>query len=404
MPLPMPAATGLSESQERITPANLPSNERFESLVQRHSAMVLGVCRRMLGNVDAEDAAQAVFVLFWQKARHLQEESRIAGWLHRTAQHVSRNAKRSADTRTKHEQQAAAESQIMSPDAVEPAQWSEIKGILDEEVNQLPEKLRIAFVLFHCENRSLVEVADLVGSTVPTVGTWLQRSREKLAVRLKRRGIVVGATTLGAILAQNAVAEAVPAAFISATVQTVAGLSTVGLTTCTPAVATLVKTGAVAGVSKSTLIISSLVAVAVGFPLIVFWLLPALQTRLSPDFKRLQGEWQEVASERNGEQIDTSTPIAYVGTLQINGRDFRRFQTLADGRVLNGGSGSFVLDSSQRPAAVNFKQWQGTGYGIYQLDGDTLTVCVTINGGPRPDRLSTTNNDDRILSRYKKVR
>ena len=31
----------------------------------------------------------------------------------------------------------------MSPDAVEPAQWNEIEAILDEEVNRLPEKLRI---------------------------------------------------------------------------------------------------------------------------------------------------------------------------------------------------------------------------------------------------------------------
>lgn len=96
--------------------------------------------------------------------------------------------------------------------------------------------------------------------------------------------------------------------------------------------------------------------------------------------------------------------IAYVGTLQIAGRHFERIQTLADGRVIHGGSGSFVLDGSQNPAAIDFKQWQGTAYGISELDGDSLTLCVTRNGGPRPDGLFTTKNDDRILSRYKKVR
>ena len=51
-----------------------PSNDQFVSQLKRHSAMVLGVCRRILAtNADAEDAAQAVFVLFWQKAIHLQK-------------------------------------------------------------------------------------------------------------------------------------------------------------------------------------------------------------------------------------------------------------------------------------------------------------------------------------------
>jgi RNA polymerase sigma factor (sigma-70 family) len=406
MPLSSLTTAGVSatEFQEIAKAADLPAHEAFAIVVKRHSAMVLGVCRRMLGNADAEDAAQAVFVLFWQKAMHMQDESRIAGWLHRTAQHVSRNVKRSRVSRIIHEQQAAAVSPAMSPDATDTAQWKEIRVILDEEVNRLPEKLRTAFVLFHCENRSLAEVAELIGATVPTVGTWLQRSRKKLADRLSRRGIAIGATTLGAVLSQHVVAEAVPAAFIAGTVQTVSDVSAVGLTACTPSVAAMVKAGALEGLSKTFWIALSLVAAGVSFPLVVFWMLPALQTRQSPDFRLLQGEWREVAHEQNGGPVNAVPSIEYVGTLQIVDWSFHRFQTLADGRVLEGGSGSFVVDSSQSPAAIDFNQRQGTAYGIYELGDDTLTVCVTRGGGPRPDGLSTAQNDDRVLLRYQRVR
>lgn len=406
MPLPSLTATGASATdlQESAKSPDSPTQEAFASVVNTHSPMVLGVSRRTLGNADAEDAAQAVFILFWQKAMHIQGESRIAGWLHRTTQHVCRNAKRSRVARIKHEQKAATESHTMNPEPADLAQWKEIREILDEEVNRLPEKLRIPFLLFHYENRSLAEVADLVGSTVPTVGTWLQRSRERLADSLRRRRIVVGATTLAAILSQHFVAEAAPAAFVAATVQTVSGVSSVGLAACTPTVASLVKAGAAAGLSKSFWIASSLIAAAIGFPLVVFWLLPALQTRQSPDFPLLQGAWHEVANEQEGGPVNAAPPVEYVGTLQITGRNFHRYQTLADGRVLEGGSGSFVLDSSQSPAAIDFKQWQGTAHGLYELDGDMLTVCVTRGGGPRPNGLSTTKNDDRILQRFKRVR
>ena len=42
--------------QEKYLTGGLPSQSEFEAVVRRHSAMVLGVCRRMLPNADAEDA------------------------------------------------------------------------------------------------------------------------------------------------------------------------------------------------------------------------------------------------------------------------------------------------------------------------------------------------------------
>ncbi|MBS0260888.1 MAG: hypothetical protein JSS02_02940, partial [Planctomycetes bacterium] len=268
-----------------------------------------------------------------------------------------------------------------------------------DEVNQLPEKLRLPFVLFHLENRSLAEVAELTRSTVPTVGTWLQRSREKLAGRLRKRGIVLGAASLGALLSRQATAEVVPDAFVSATVQMT---SAAGVAACTPAVASLVLAGAPGGVSKLVWIVSSLAVTVIGFPLTFIWLLPELQTRQSPDFPLLQGEWREVAHEQNGGPLHAQNPVPYVGVLHITGRNYRFLQTLPDGRVLEGNHGSFVLDGSPAPSTIDFRQWQGTVYGRYDLDGDTLMICVTRHGGPRPDKLSTTSNDDRILTRYER--
>src|SRR6476620_3121684 len=58
----------------------------FELLVWRHGAMVLGTCRRLLRALhDAEDAAQACFLVLARRAGAVGRRGSVGGWLHRVA-------------------------------------------------------------------------------------------------------------------------------------------------------------------------------------------------------------------------------------------------------------------------------------------------------------------------------
>jgi RNA polymerase sigma factor (sigma-70 family) len=199
----------------------------FEEVVRRHASLVQGVCRRVLGHhVDADDATQAVFYTLARKAAALRSERCVAAWLHHVARCAARTARDAAATRAKREREAAADP---TSSASSPMMRAELRERLDQELSALPKRYRVPLVLFHLEQRSLADTAQILGRPVGTIGACLSRGRELLRDRFERRGMHVDALALTALLAAESMPTAADVSTLSHQAISVAAPATVAL-------------------------------------------------------------------------------------------------------------------------------------------------------------------------------
>jgi RNA polymerase sigma factor (sigma-70 family) len=186
----------------------------FELLVWRHGGMVWSTCRRLLRDAhDAEDAFQATFLALARQASSISKRAAVAGWLHRVASCTARHARAAALRRARHEKQAACRV----PTAADEADGSDLRDLLDEELNRLPERYRLPLVLCYLEGKTNEEAARHLGCPKGTVLSRLARGRQRLRDRLIRRGLALPGGALAVLLVEQA--EPAPAALLAGTVR-----------------------------------------------------------------------------------------------------------------------------------------------------------------------------------------
>jgi RNA polymerase sigma factor (sigma-70 family) len=179
----------------------------FAALVERHAAMVLGLCRSILRNHhDAEDVFQAAFLVLARKAGSIRKGDSVGSWLYAVAYRLAHKARLRTSTRHLREQQAASPADQTPMDEVT---WGELRDILHEEVSRLPEKYRAAVVLCYWEGQTHEQAGQQLGCAKSTIKDRLERAREMLRKRLARRGLALSATWFAAALSEGTSAASV---------------------------------------------------------------------------------------------------------------------------------------------------------------------------------------------------
>jgi RNA polymerase sigma factor (sigma-70 family) len=181
---------GLTDGEllERFLASGAASEAAFEALLERHGAMVLGVCRRILRDEHAaDDAYQATFLILVRRAGAIRRRESLGPWLHGVARRVAQRAQGDARLREGHEARAA----IDPATAVTEPSVDDRGAALHVEIDRLPEKYRAPIVLCYLQGLTVQEAASHLRWPVGTVGGRLARARARLRVRLERYGLAM---------------------------------------------------------------------------------------------------------------------------------------------------------------------------------------------------------------------
>src|SRR6266436_2953011 len=166
--------------------------EAFELLIARHGPMVLGTARRLVGNThDAEDVFQAVFLSLARLAKTIRLGRAIPAWLHKTTCRIAAKVRKNRVPRFQaqpgNEEPPPEPCENIGPEAH--LVWQEVRQALDEELQQLPERLRSPLLLCYLSGLTRDEAARQLGWSLGTLKRRLEEGRKTLRIRLVRRGI-----------------------------------------------------------------------------------------------------------------------------------------------------------------------------------------------------------------------
>lgn len=382
----------------------------FAAIVRRHGPMVLGVCRRVLrAEQDAEDAFQATFVVLMRRARSLNMPHLLANWLHGVAYRTA-SKMRSANRRQR--SRTAPLEDVAAPEADE-VLWRDVRVVLDDELERLPPRYRRPLVLFYLEGHSAEDVASKLGCPKGTVLSQLARGRDRLRVRLFRRGLALSTGLLATFLLKSAAVDAaLPQTLIDwsmclpqlpAAAQLIEqGLSLQAQRAAREVLKELVR-------RKLLMLGSVVVTIGLGLGLGVvgyraYVASPVVPAVLAPvpdaasEVDRLQGTW-EVAT------------VTYAGeVLPKNRFPFARLKVGGDTVVEEGDNGrlemSLRVDPGHDPKWLDMEArsfHRETYHAIYNVDGDLLTICRREPDMERPTQFVSKPNTSIFLITARRV-
>jgi len=175
--------------------------EGFDRLYRDHVDLIYRYAHRLCGETEAaKDLVQETFLNAYQGLKDFRGESKVSTWLYTIASRACIRMRRKRKGEPEHELSleefvptSEGEFRLQIPmDGLSPEealQNKELREALDQAINQLPKKYRMALVLRDMEGLSAKEVGAIMGVNERAIKSRLHRARLFVRRELSDRGI-----------------------------------------------------------------------------------------------------------------------------------------------------------------------------------------------------------------------
>lgn len=172
-----------SMQQQLIKNAQNGDQAAFQELLKQHLPNILSLGYRMLKDkTETEDMAQEVTLKLWQNLNtYDQGRGKLSTWIYR----ITANQCLDYLRRKRPDQ---LDENFDAPSKINPHQdliKKQTSSTVMDALNALPERQRLALILFHYQGHSLLETGEIMECSEEAVESLLARARRTLKTTLK---------------------------------------------------------------------------------------------------------------------------------------------------------------------------------------------------------------------------
>lgn len=169
------AIEGTREIEETIAKCRRGESEGQRDLFERFHRRVFRLAARLVGDVDAADITQDVFLRVFQRIDQFRGESRFDTWLHRiTVNECFQFLRRQSKRQNQRYANEPAEERSL------PADQIAHRELMETALRRLDPELRAIFLLREVEELNYSEIAEAMQIPEGTVASRLNRARRQL--------------------------------------------------------------------------------------------------------------------------------------------------------------------------------------------------------------------------------
>ena len=160
----------------------------FEQIYREFYPPIHRYLIRIVGQKEAEDLAQEVFIRAGQSLDAFRNEAQVSTWLYRIATNAAIDRIRQPDFRRETdflqpEPGLSGDAQSLENDALRRATNECIRGIIDG----LPENYRAPVILSELQGLPNQQIADVLGLSLDVVKVRLHRGKARLKQELQKQ-------------------------------------------------------------------------------------------------------------------------------------------------------------------------------------------------------------------------